>query len=219
MLIIIETLLSAVLIIGVFLHRNKERKQHLELKIKEVQYAHDIQQRALSGRLKKSNETLREALKQIEEHETGQDAIMSVKHQERTNEEKYKSFMEEPICQDILSRVQRLNSDKRRVPKTDSDVSEYQIYALSETQIISLSKTVEAYFPKLYASLQKSHPALNQKDWRFCLLYLLQLDKMSICVLLQESYHTCRRYTIKLEQAFNCKHGLSSFLLEQIGVV
>ena len=218
-LLIIGTLLSVVLITSFFLHKNKKRKQHLEAKIKEVQYAHDIQQRALSQRLRKSNETLREALKRIEEQIIEQDAITNVKHQEHSDEEQYNSFMETPVCQEILSRVQRLNSDKKRVLKTDSDVSEYHIYALSETQLLSLSKTVEAYFPELYASLKKHHPALNQKDWRFCLLYLMQLDKMSICVLLQESYHTCRRYTIKLEQAFHCKHGLSSFLLEQIGLV
>ena len=44
----------------------------------------------------------------------------------------------------------------------------------------------------------------------------MQLDKKSICVLLQESYHTCRRYTMKLEEVFNCQQGLSVFLIEQI---
>ena len=211
---IVGGLLTLILILILFLHKNKKRKKHLEVQIKEEQYTHDVQQKALSGRLKKSNETLREALKQIEKHE---DRLENNKHSQEAciGREQYAAFIEAPICQEILGRVDQLHSDKRTAIKTDSDISEYKAFALSATQLVVLSKTVDEFFPCLYPSLKKKHPDINQKDWRFCLLYLLQLDKMSISVMLQESYHTCRRYTLKLERVFQCKHGLTDFLLEE----
>lgn len=211
---IVGGLLTLILTLIFFLHKNKKRKKHLEVQIKEEQYTHDVQQKALSGRLKKSNETLREALKQIEKHE---DRLENNKHSQEAciGREQYAAFIEAPICQEILGRVDQLHSDKRTAIKTDSDISEYKAFALSATQLVVLSKTVDEFFPCLYPSLKKKHPDINQKDWRFCLLYLLQLDKMSISVMLQESYHTCRRYTLKLERVFQCKHGLTAFLLEE----
>lgn len=216
---IVGGLFTLILTLIIFLHRNKKRKKHLEVQIKEEQYAHDVQQKALSGRLKKSNETLREALKQIEKHE---DRLETNKHSRQKaciGREQYAAFIETPICQEILGRVDQMHSDKRTAIKTNSDISEYKAFALSATQLVVLSKTVDVFYPYLYPSLKKKHPDINQKDWRFCLLYLLQLDKMSISVMLQESYHTCRRYTLKLERVFQCKHGLTAFLLEETKVL
>ena len=216
--VIVGGLLTMMLIIVFFLYKNKIRKEYLEIKIKEEQYAHDMQQKALSGRLKKSNETLRKTLKKIEEQKA-ENEFMDIKNKSHiSGQQKYEAFIQTPICQEVLDKVKQLHADKRKMLKTDSDVTEYQFFALSATQFASLSRAVEEHFPELYTALKKIHPAISQKDWKFCLLYLMQLDKKSICVLLQESYHTCRRYTMKLEQIFNCQHGLSVFLIEQINM-
>ena len=208
-------LLAVTLTIAIFLHRNKKRNQHLETQIKEEKYAHVIQQKALSERLKRTNEELREALKRIEEQGAENVSVESMVQNHISGHQRYEVFMQTPICQEVLNRVRQLHDNKRKTLKTDMDVADYRAFALTPTQLASLSKAVSDHFPELYASLKKRHPAMNQKDWKFCLLYLMQLDKLSICILLQESYHTCRRYTMKLEHAFNCQYDLSVFLIEQ----
>lgn len=212
--VIFAILFIVFLTIVVLYHRNKKKKQDLEVQIKEEKYAYEIKQRALSERLKKSNETLRETLKKIEEQETQKGTHEN--EQRSQTFEKYEDFKQTPICQEVFDKVEQLHGDKRMTLKTDMDVACYKSFALSTTQLVLLSKTIEECFPYLYASLKKRYPSLNQKEWRFCMLYLLQLDKLSICALLQEPYHTCRRYTLKLEQAFHCEHQLSVFLLEQV---
>lgn len=211
---IFVVLFMVILTIVILYHRNKKQKQDLEVQIQEEKLAHEIKQKALSGRLKKSNETLRETLKKIEERET-QKGIHENEQRSQTLV-RYEDFKRTPICQEVFDKVEQLHSDKRMTLKTDMDVACYKSFALSTTQLVVLSKTVEECFPHLYASLKTRYPYLSQKEWRFCILYLLQLDKLSICVLLQESYHTCRRYTLKMEQAFRCEQGLPVFLVEQV---
>jgi len=207
-------LLIVLLTIVILYHRNKNKKQVLEVQIKEEKLAHEIKQKALSGRLKKSNETLRETLKIIEGQKTPKEAN---ENEDRSQTiERYEGFQRTPICKEVFDKVEQLHGDKRMTLKTDMDVACYKSFALSTTQLVLLSKTVEEFFPEMYASLKAWYPSLSQKEWRFCLLYLLQLDKLSICVLLQEPYHTCRRYTLKMEQAFHCEHGLPDFLLKQV---
>ena len=212
--LVIIGLLLALLIIVILLHSNKKKKQNLELQIKEETLAHEIQQKALSGRLKKSNETLRKALKSIKERKASKE--FEENKVNRNSLERYNAFKQTPICRELFEMVEQLHNDKRIKLKTNLDVACYKSNALSTTQLVLLSKAVDEYFPVLYVSLKERYPFLGQKEWKFCLLYLLQLDKLSICVLLQEPYHTCRRYTLKLEQAFHCKHGLPNFLLEQV---
>ena len=83
------------------------------------------------------------------------------------------------------------------------------------SQTTQLTKTVENFFPNLYSTLKTQYVALDRKEWLHCCLYMLQLDKMSICVLLQEPYYSCRRCILKLEKAFDCRQGLSAFIIEQ----
>jgi hypothetical protein len=212
---IIICFLFVIITIALFYHK---KKQGLEVQIEEEKHAHEIKQKAISGRLKKSNETLREALKRLEEQETQNDlnGHKDENHTSASGQERYEVFKQSPICQIVFDKVNQLHADKKRTLKSDMNVIDYKTFALSATQLALISKTVVQYFPELYASLKAKHPSLNQKDWMFCILYFLQLDKLSICVLLQESYHTCRRYTLKLEKIFDCQHGLTAFLLEQV---
>ena len=218
-IVVVEGLSLIIIVITFFYYKSKKSKHFLEEKMKEEKKANEMKQKALSGRLKKSNETLRVVLKKIEEQEAKKMNTDFENKAPFTSQEKYRVFMQTQICFDVLEKVEQLHADKRMTLKSDMDVSDYKSFALSTTQLATLSKTVETHFPELYVSLKAQHNSISQKDWRFCLLYLLQLDKLTICVLLQESYHTCRRYTMKLEQAFQCKHGLSAFLLEQIGMI
>ena len=195
-------------------HKNRRRKQLLEKQIKEEQLSHDMKQKALSGRLKQSNQKLQETLKRIEEQEA--------RHKTTENntshyafDERYEAFRQSQICFEILNAVNDLHNNIRDTLKTNADITGYKAFALTMSQTAQLTKTVEKYFPNLYTALKTQYAALDRKEWLHCCLYLLQLDKMSICVLLQEQYYTCRRCTLKLEEAFDCRQGLPAFIIEQ----
>lgn len=211
---IIGAYFVVILMLFISNQKKEKQKQELEVQMKDEQYAHEMKQKALSGRLKKSNEALREAIKQRERHEMeqqiGDDTLFN-----STGQERYEAFLQMPICQTILDRVALLHADKRIALKTNTDVTEFKSLALSHSERALLSKAVETSFPKLFDTLKNLYLNLDRKEWLYCCLYLMQLDKMSICVLLQESYHTCRRHTLKLEESFECHHELMVFLLEQ----
>jgi hypothetical protein len=207
--------LAVGLLAYVFLyHSNRKRKQLLEKQIREEQFAHNMKQKALSGRLKHSNQKLQETLKRIEDKEASFKEVENVIVYE-SFVKKYKAFRQSQICLDIMDKVNDLHDDKRNTLKTNADIIEYKAFAMTLSQIAQLTKTVDMFFPNLYMTLKAQYAAINRKDWLHCCLYMLQLDKMSICVLLQEPYYTCRRCVLRLENIFNCRQGLAAFLLEQ----
>ena len=213
-LVVLAVLLIGLLAYVHLYHKNRRRKQLLEKQIKEEQFSHDMKQKALSGRLKQSNQKLQETLKMIEnqkaEHKTTENTISY-----NAFDERYETFRQSQICIEIITAVNNLHDNIRNTLKTNADVTEYKAFALSLSQTTQLTKTVEIFFPNLYSTLKTRYVALDRKEWLHCCLYMLQLDKMSICVLLQEPYYSCRRCILKLEEAFDCRQGLSAFIIEQ----
>ena len=209
--IVVVCFLIITILISLIIHL--KRKYRLIAQMEAESYAHEMKQKALSGRLKKSNEALRNAL-------------INTKNQINVNEKfenyyipihgNYETFLQTQICIEIVRLVKDLYSDKRKTIKTNSNILDYKDFALSAIQLTSLSKSVETYFPGLNSFLKTLYADLDRNEWLHCCLYLMQLDKMSICVLLQEPYYSCRRYTLKLEKEFGCKYGLTNFLLELV---
>ncbi len=213
-LVVLVGLLVGLLAYVFLYHKNKRRKQFLEKQIKEEQLSHDMKQKALSGRLKQSNQKLQETLKKIEDQKAGQKTTENIISY-NAFDEWYEAFRQSQICIEIFDAVNNLHDNIRNTLKTNADVTEYKAFALSLSQTAQLTKTVEMFFPNLYTALKTHYAALDRKEWLHCCLYLLQLNKMSICVLLQEPYYSCRRCILKLEEAFDCRQGLSAFIIEQ----
>ena len=211
-LVVIGALIVGLLSYVFLYHYNKRRKQLLEKQIKEEQLSHDMKQKALSGRLKQSNQKLQETLKSVEKMEA---ELKTASTSYDDFNERYNAFRQSTICLEILNAVNNLHDNIRDTLKTNADVTEYKAFALTLSQTAQLIKTVESFFPNLYPALKTQYATLDRKEWLHCCLYILQLDKMSICVLLQEPYYTCRRCVLKLEDAFDCRQGLSTFILEQ----
>lgn len=157
---------------------------------------------------------MRDTLKKLDEKETEQHVF---NHNNYTDFDagKYEVFKMKPICQELLETEKKLRSSNRNTIKTSTKVADYKDLAMSVPQTTLYTKTVENIFPDLYKRLTTLYPSLDRKEWLHCCLYLLQLDKMSVCVLLQEPYYTCRRYTLRLEEKFGCRQGLSAFLIDQ----
>jgi hypothetical protein len=186
--------LSLVTLIVLALYRNnKRRKQHLEKQIKEEKQTHSMEKKALSSRLKKSNETLREL----------QDQINKQDRNPLKPETPAATFVDEPICRLILERVSTGQF------KSKVDYLEYKTFALSKQQLIDLRVAVDQHFDKFTIRLKKAYPQLTNGDLDYCCLYLLGLTDADIAALMQRTYSTVSDRSRKLKTVFESPDTLS----------
>ena len=179
-------------------------------------YAFRLQQSALAGRLKQSNEAWLRGLETIRRQEM---ELKSKNKDDATNysaKERYDLYLQAEICQEIRTLADRLNSNKQQPLKTNIDISEYKPYALTKLQQNKLLKTFDSSFPGLLESLKTVYHGFDRKGELYCALHMLEIDRMTMCVLLQEPYHTCRRISLRLEKGFGCPNHLYDFLIETI---
>jgi hypothetical protein len=181
-MIIVGSLLVLMLFITILYHKNKKRKQHLETQIEADRYAHEIQQKALSGKLKKSNEALHDALKQLDDnsHIDSQNKCELAKD--------YFSFVETTVCQHILETVHQQNF------KSKIDYLVYKEHALQKEQLLALRVAADKYMDDFTVRLRKHFPNLTDEDVTYCCLYLLDISDADIAALMQKAYPTvCER--------------------------
>ena len=156
-------------------------------------HAHKIQQAALAGRLKKSRQELRELKSQIKQQGfTSSDSKAQAI-----------SFVEEPVCQMIIERVNEGQF------KSQMDCSVYKDYALSKEQIIELRSAVNRHFNQFTTRLVKSYPKLTPGDLNYCCLYLLDMSEADISALMQRAYSTVSDRSRKLKTIFGSMDPLS----------
>ena len=181
-MIIVGSLLVLMLFITILYHKNKKRKQRLETQIEADRYAHEIQQKALSGKLKKSNEALHDALKQLDDnsHIDSQNKCELAKD--------YFSFVETTVCQHILETVHQQNF------KSKIDYLVYKEHALQKEQLLALRVAADKYMDDFTVRLRKHFPNLTDEDVTYCCLYLLDISDADIAALMQKAYPTvCER--------------------------
>ena len=181
-MIIVGSLLVLMLFITILYHKNKKRKQRLETQIEADRYAHEIQQKALSGKLKKSNEALHDALKQLDDnsHIDSQNKCELAKD--------YFSFVETTVCQHILETVHQQNF------KSKIDYLVYKEHALQKEQLLALRVAADKYLDDFTVRLRKHFPNLTDEDVTYCCLYLLDISDADIAALMQKAYPTvCER--------------------------
>ena len=126
-----------------------------------------MEQAALSGRLKKSDEEVRELKGQIKR----QDEL-------EATPKRAESFTDEPICRLILERV------KNGQFLSNIDCKIYKDYALSKEQLISLREVADLHFGHFSLRLAKAYPKLTKSDIDYCCLYLLDLTDADISALI-----------------------------------
>lgn len=218
---VIGLLLSLSTFAFILYYVSKKRHQHLKTTKEQIKkqleaerYAHQVQQKALVGRLKKSHEAMRSIVNNAAAQDSAQEKVQN-SNPDCPVAIGYEAFMQSEGCKEVLETVEKLHKRKQEVLKTNVDITDYKDFALSNLQLAALTSTANTCLPNFFASLKTLYPALNEKDKSYCCLYLMGLDKMSICVLLQEKYHTCRRNTMKLESRFGCGQGLTVFLTRE----
>ena len=174
-----------------------EREAHrLESqKLEAEREAHRLEKASMSGRLKKSNQEVRELKDQI-------------KRQEEVNAkpQQAESFADEPICRLILERVHEGQF------KAQMDCNLYKDAALSKEQVMALRDASDRHFSLFTVRLAKAYPNLTKNDLDYCCLYLLGLSDADISALMQRAYTTVNDRGRKMKSIFGTEEPLSTTL-------
>lgn len=171
-----------------------EREAHrLESqKLEAEREAHRLEKASMSGRLKKSNQEVRELKDQI-------------KRQEEVNAkpQQAESFTDEPICRLIMERVHEGQF------KAQMDCKLYKDAALSKEQVTALRDAADRHFNLFTVRLAKAYPNLTKNDLDYCCLYLLGLSDADISALMQRAYTTVNDRGRKMKAIFGAEEPLS----------
>ena len=154
--------------------------------------AHRLEKASMSGRLKKSNQEVRELKDQI-------------KRQEEVNAkpQQAESFTDEPICRLIMERVHEGQF------KAQMDCKLYKDAALSKEQVTALRDAADRHFNLFTVRLAKAYPNLTKNDLDYCCLYLLGLSDADISALMQRAYTTVNDRGRKMKAIFGTEEPLS----------
>ena len=169
-------------------------KQHMEA-IEAERQTHRMEQAAISGRLKRSNQEVRELKDQIKQLDD-----LAAKTEVAA------SFDEEPICRLIMDRVNEGQF------KAQMDCKLYHDYALGKEQVMALREAADRHYNQFTSRLAKAYPELTRGDMDYCCLYLLGLSDADVSALMQRAYNTVSERSRKLKAIFGSEEPLSATL-------
>ena len=218
MIVVVSVLVVVAALLAWLLHRRKMKQQRDEAdqqmeavqeahrlenqKIEAEREAHRLEKASMSGRLKRSNQELRELKDQMRQ-QAGNGAPKQ--------EAQAVSFNEEPICRLIMERVNEGQF------KAQMDCKLYQDYALGKEQVMALREAADRHFGQFTVRLAKAYPNLTKGDLDYCCLYLLGLSDADISALMQRAYNTVSERSRKLKGVFGSEEPLSVTLRGFVG--
>ena len=170
-------------------------KQHMEA-IEAERQTHRMEQAAITGRLKRKNQEVRELKDQIKQLD---DLATKI--------EVAASFDEEPICRLIMDRVNEGQF------KSKIDYIIYKDSALDKQQLLDLRLAVDRHFGQFTVRLKKAYPELTNGDLDYCCLYLLGLTDADIAALMQRTYNTVFERNGKMRKIFGSENPLPITLM------
>ncbi len=179
----------------------------LRRRMRTEQYSHKMEQAALSGRLKRSNEALRDVTQQFEQ------AVAKTAVAEETETfDDYVAFMNVPVCQHIIRLVHKQQF------KSKVDYMNYKDDALSKEQLLALRDAAEKHLVRFTSHIRKQFPNLTEGDMDYCYLFLLGLKEADISALIQRAYSTVCERSRKINRIIEAKgdlyHTLRNMLFE-----
>ncbi len=171
-------------------------KRHAEA-IEAERQTHRMEQAAISGRLKRSNQEVRELKDQIKQLDD-----LAAKTEVAA------SFDEEPICRLIMDRVNEGQF------KSKIDYIIYKDSALDKQQLLDLRLAVDRHFGQFTIRLKKAYPELTNGDLDYCCLYLLGLTDADIAALMQRTYNAVFQRNGKMRKIFGNDNPLPITLMD-----
>ena len=193
-LVVVATLLAWLF----YRSKMKQQRDRASQQMEAVQEAHRLEKASMSGRLKRSNQELRELKDQMRQ-QAGNGAPKQEAHAV--------SFNDEPICRLIMERVNEGQF------KAQMDCKLYQDYALGKEQVMALREAADRHFNQFTIRLAKTYPNLTKGDLDYCCLYLLGLSDADISALMQRAYATVSERSRKLKGIFGTEEPLSVALM------
>ena len=196
MIVVVCALVVVAGLLAWLLHRRKMRQQRdaASQQMEAEREAHRLEKASMSGRLKRSNQELRELKDQMRQ-QAGNGAPKQ--------EAQAVSFNDEPICRLIMERVNEGQF------KAQMDCKLYQDYALGKEQVMALREAADRHFNQFTVRLAKAYPNLTKGDLDYCCLYLLGLSDADISALMQRAYNTVSERSRKLKGVFGSEESLS----------
>lgn len=186
-------------------HHQQEIEAKKELEERDKRHAkvleaerqtHRMEQAAISGRLKRSNQEVRELKDQIKQLDD-----LAAKTEVAA------SFDEEPICRLIMARVNEGQF------KSKIDYNIYKDSALDKQQLLDLRLAVDRHFSQFTIRLKKAYPELTNSDLDYCCLYMLGLTDADIAALMQRTYNTVFQRNGKMRKIFGSETPLPISLM------
>ncbi len=196
MIVVACVLVVVAALLAWLLHRRKMKQQRdaASQQMEAVQEAHRLEKASMSGRLKKSNQELRELKDQMRQ-QVGNGAPKQ--------EAQAESFNDEPICRLIMERVHEGQF------KAQMDCKLYHDYALGKEQVMALREAADRHFNQFTIRLAKAYPNLTKGDLDYCCLYLLGLSDADISALMQRAYNTVSERSRKLKGIFGSEEPIA----------
>ena len=200
MIVVVSVLVAVAALLAWLLHRRKMKQQRdaASQQMEAEREAHRLEKASMSGRLKRSNQELRELKDQMRQ-QAGNGAPKQ--------EAQAVSFNEEPICRLIMERVNEGQF------KAQMDCKLYQDYALGKEQVMALREAADRHFNQFTSRLTKAYPSLTKGDLDYCCLYLLGLSDADISALMQRAYATVSERSRKIKTIFGTEEPLSVALM------
>ena len=200
MIVVVSVLVAVAALLAWLFYRRKMRQQRDEAsqQMEAVQEAHRLEKASMSGRLKRSNQELRELKDQMRQ----QAGNVAPKQEAQAV-----SFNDEPICRLIMERVNEGQF------KAQMDCKLYQDYALAKEQVMALREAADRHFNQFTSRLAKAYPTLTKGDLDYCCLYLLGLSDADISALMQRAYATVSERSRKIKTIFGTEEPLSVALM------
>ncbi|MBR3492691.1 MAG: hypothetical protein IKH44_10380, partial [Bacteroidales bacterium] len=201
MIVVVSVLVVVAALLAWLFYRRKMQQQRDEAsqQMEAEREAHRLEKASMSGRLKKSNQELRELKNQMRQ-QVGNGAPKQ--------EAQAVSFNDEPICRLIMERVNEGQF------KAQMDCKLYQDYALGKEQLTALREAADRHFGQFTSRLAKAYPDLTRGDLDYCCLYLLGLSDADIAALMQKAYPTVSHRARKMKAIFKSESPLPTTLLD-----
>ncbi len=175
----------------------RQQQEEAERKLDVTEQQHRMEQAAISGRLKRSNQEVRELKDQIKKMDD-----LTAKTEMAT------SFNEEPICRLIMERVHEGQF------KSKIDCELYKTYALDKQQMLDLRMAADRHFSQFTLRLRKAYPKLTSIDIDYCCLYLLNLTYADVSALMQRAYNTVVERDGKIQKIIGSEKPLPVLLMD-----
>ena len=174
----------------------RDKEKHHQREMESERQAHKMQQAALSGRLKRSNEELRDVSNQLEQ------MLAKTVSSEAELSDDYKAFVNTPISLYIGDLVHTLQF------KSKMDYLIYKDKALSKEQLLALRDAAETNLPRFVSQIRKQFPKLTDNDMDYCYLFLLGLNEADISALMQRAYTTVCDRSRKINRIIGANESL-----------